>query len=184
LLDWLAEDLVDHDYDLKQTIERVLTSRAYQMPVYLSPTGAEGRGEGGKWVFRGPLVRRLSAEQFRDALGMLTGVWYRSSAGDFDFSCLLTNKAELKSELMGKWIWAEPEAAQKAPAGTVYFRKRIHLDAKPVEARAVVTCDNSYTLFVNTNKVTLGKDFTRPQVADLKPYLRQGDNVIAIKAVN
>src|SRR5262249_49191708 len=32
LLDWLAADLVDNGYDLKKTIERMLTSRAYQLP--------------------------------------------------------------------------------------------------------------------------------------------------------
>ena len=32
LLDWLAEDLVAHHYDLKHTIEVILTSRAYQLP--------------------------------------------------------------------------------------------------------------------------------------------------------
>src|SRR5207249_7648286 len=124
LLDWLAEDLVDHNYDLKQAIALMLTSHAYQMPavslsptgVSLSPTGGEGRGEGASYMFRGPLVRRLSAEQFRDALAMLTGVWYRSPAGEFDFSCLVTNMDQLRAELKGKWIWAEVGAAQKAPA--------------------------------------------------------------------
>ena len=71
LLDWLSEDLVAHHYDVKQTIERILTSQAYQLPaVNTTETG------GKEFAFRGPLVRRLSAEQFRDALGQLTGVWY------------------------------------------------------------------------------------------------------------
>jgi hypothetical protein len=49
----------------------MLTSRAYQLP-------AVNLGEGGgkDFVFRGPAVRRLSAEQFRDALGQISGVWY------------------------------------------------------------------------------------------------------------
>ncbi len=71
LLDWLAADLVANGYDLKRTIERILTSRAYQLPTV-------NLGEGGQkdYVFGGPGVRRMSAEQFRDALGQLTGVWY------------------------------------------------------------------------------------------------------------
>src|SRR2546426_1153654 len=32
LLDYLAEDLVAHDYNLKRTIEMILTSQAYQLP--------------------------------------------------------------------------------------------------------------------------------------------------------
>src|SRR6266516_2767006 len=82
LLDWLAEDLVDNQYDLKKTIERMLTSRAYQMAAVPVEQNAND------YVFHGPLVRRLSAEQFRDALGRVTGVWHGMAAGEFDFSCL------------------------------------------------------------------------------------------------
>jgi mono/diheme cytochrome c family protein len=74
LLDWLAEDLVAHHYDLKQTVERILTSRAYQLPAVKSEEAGQKN-----YVFRGPGVRRLSAEQFRDALGELTDVWCRKS---------------------------------------------------------------------------------------------------------
>jgi hypothetical protein len=74
LLDWLAEDLVANHYNLKHTIEVMLTSRAYQLPaVDLEESEKD-------FVFRGPAIRRLSAEQFRDALGELTGVWFRKPA--------------------------------------------------------------------------------------------------------
>ena len=69
LLDWLAEDLVAHHYDVKHTITRMLTSQAYQLP-------AVNLVESKDFVFRGPGVRRMSAEQFRDALGQITGVWF------------------------------------------------------------------------------------------------------------
>jgi len=74
LLDWLSEDLVAHRYDLKVTMERIVTSAAYQMPaVNLAEVGAKD------FVFRGPLVRRLSAEQLRDAVGQLTGAWFEKA---------------------------------------------------------------------------------------------------------
>jgi hypothetical protein len=38
------------------------------------------------YVFTGPLVRRMSAEQFRDALGELTGVWYDKPAAQIDYT--------------------------------------------------------------------------------------------------
>src|SRR4051812_5212848 len=174
LLDWLGEDLVKHNYDLKHTIETILTSRAYQLPaVSLDPNAKT-------FAFTGPLIRRLSAEQFRDALGSLTGVWYSGVAGDFDFSCLDSRT----TELAGKWIWADSEAATKAPAGTVYFRKTVVLLSGPSEAFAVATCDNSYTLFLNGENVGTGKDYTRPQFVDLKSRLKKGTNVFAVKAVN
>ena len=73
LLDWLAEDLAAHHYDVKHTIARLLTSQAYQLPAV---NLVESKG----FVFRGPGVRRMSAEQFRDALGQITGVWFAKAA--------------------------------------------------------------------------------------------------------
>ena len=81
LLDWLASDLADHHYDLKHLIEVILTSRAYQRP---SVTFDEKNTQ--DYVFSGPLVRRMSAEQFRDALGELTGVWYDKPAAQIDYT--------------------------------------------------------------------------------------------------
>lgn len=75
VLNWLAEDLVGHGYNLKRSMEIILTSRAYQMPA----VDALER-EATSYVFRGPLVRRLSAEQFRDALAQLTGEWFPKSS--------------------------------------------------------------------------------------------------------
>ena len=69
LLDWLAEDLVAHGYDLKRTMTVILTSRAYQR-VAVSPVAADA-----SYVFRGPETRRLTAEQFVDAVSAVTGVW-------------------------------------------------------------------------------------------------------------
>ncbi len=77
LLDFLANDLVDHGYNLKHTISQIVSSRAYQ----LASTGlAENSRE--DFVFRGPLVRRLSAEQFVDAVAGLTGIEYAPPAAN------------------------------------------------------------------------------------------------------
>ena len=70
LLDYLATDLVDHEYDLQHTLELIVTSRAYQLPSLGATSEAEK-----DFVFRGPLVKRLSAEQFIDAVSTITGVW-------------------------------------------------------------------------------------------------------------
>ncbi|MBP9903075.1 MAG: PSD1 domain-containing protein, partial [Verrucomicrobia bacterium] len=78
VMDWLAEDFADHGYDVKHLIEVMLTSRAYQFPA--TPATEQ---VGSDFVFRGPQVRRLSAEQFRDAVGALTGVWYDQPATQF-----------------------------------------------------------------------------------------------------
>jgi hypothetical protein len=69
LLEYLATFLVDHHYDLKALIEHIVDSRTYQS----SPTiVAEGEASGG-YVFRGPTVKRMTAEQFLDAVWFVTG---------------------------------------------------------------------------------------------------------------
>ncbi|MBE0545646.1 MAG: PSD1 domain-containing protein [Verrucomicrobia bacterium] len=75
LLDWLAEEFADQGYDAKKLIELMLTARAYQLPAVPAEELAHD-----DFVFRGPQVRRMSAEQFRDAIGELTGVWYAKPA--------------------------------------------------------------------------------------------------------
>ncbi len=70
LLDWLASDFVEHGYDLKHLLETIAVSRTYQLPA-VARKGEQGRG----FVFQGPEVRRLTAEEFADAIGSITGDW-------------------------------------------------------------------------------------------------------------
>ena len=68
---WLASDFVANQYDMKRLMATILTSRTYQMPSV--PSQAESPKQ---YVFRGPEVRRITAEQFADAIGSLTGEWH------------------------------------------------------------------------------------------------------------
>ena len=69
LLDWLASDFVEWRLRLKRLMATIVSSKAYQMRAGLE--GEQPRG----YVFRGPEVRRLTAEQFGDAIGAITGDW-------------------------------------------------------------------------------------------------------------
>ena len=71
LLDALSADFVSHGYDLKYLIATIVSSRAYQMPA-VARTAAPSR----KFVFQGPEVRRLTAEEMADAIGAITGEWH------------------------------------------------------------------------------------------------------------
>ncbi len=70
LLDWLASDFVAHHYDVKHLIETIMVSRAYQLPAV-----ARDSKEIKDYVFTGPEVRRMSAEEFSDSLRSITGEW-------------------------------------------------------------------------------------------------------------
>jgi mono/diheme cytochrome c family protein len=70
LLDELAVELSDHGYDLKQTLATIFTSRAYQSQAIASQSERDDNH-----VFQGPLIRRMTAEQFADAISTVTGIW-------------------------------------------------------------------------------------------------------------
>ncbi len=68
LLDYLAVHLVDNDYDLKATLRLIATSAAYQSraAVIEEPQASE---------YRGPLVKRMTAEQYLDSIWSLADTW-------------------------------------------------------------------------------------------------------------
>ena len=78
LLDWLASDFVAKGYDVKKLIYAILTSRTYQLPS-VGVRDAEGI-TAPEYVFRGMLRRRLTAEQFADAVSATLQPLYPDSA--------------------------------------------------------------------------------------------------------
>ncbi|HLJ96028.1 MAG TPA: DUF1549 and DUF1553 domain-containing protein [Gemmataceae bacterium] len=71
LLEWLAYDFMSHDYDAKHTLRQILLSRVYQLPV--SPPKPLKAKE--VPVLAGPVERRLTSEQYLDAIAQVTGNW-------------------------------------------------------------------------------------------------------------
>jgi len=177
VLDWLAQDLVEHGYNLKETMERILTSRAYQLPAV-----DLGELRQTPYVFTGPDVRRLTAEEFRDALASLTGAGY--AAADAQVETGKGVKQKFGPKVTAQWIWNDPMAAQTAKVGAIYLRKTVRLSSLPEEAAAMVYCDDSFELFANGHRAGSGADPAAPFVIDLKPWLKPGENVIAVRAVN
>jgi hypothetical protein len=68
LLDWLAGDLVRHDFDLKHLHRRIMSSRTYQLSSVPNETNRADRRN-----FSRRLVKRLPAEVALDALAEVTG---------------------------------------------------------------------------------------------------------------
>ncbi|MGI8980357.1 MAG: DUF1549 domain-containing protein [Pirellulaceae bacterium] len=176
LLDWLAVDLVEHKYDLKHTLELICTSDAYSRPSVGAP-----KLDGSDFVFRGPIVKRMSAEQFVDAVSVLTGTPPGQPAVN---PPAMEKGAAAEVKLAGKWIWNDVNAAKAASGGRVFFRKTFDLTELPTRALAVMTCDNELMLFVNGRKVVESKEWGSPVAMSLSPYLQKGMNVIAIEATN
>lgn len=67
LLDYMAHKMRSFDYDQKQFLRMLYNSRTYQREV-----SGESMPESGEWHFTGPVLRRMSAEQYWDSLMTLT----------------------------------------------------------------------------------------------------------------
>jgi hypothetical protein len=70
LLDALAQDLVEHKFDLKHVLRTIMNSRAYQLSSAVAPGNA---ADAGNVFFTRYTVKRLTAEQLADALDFATG---------------------------------------------------------------------------------------------------------------
>jgi alpha-L-rhamnosidase len=86
------------------------------------------------------------------------------------------------------WIWSAAEDALRAAEGTRSFERRFTLGNVPAKARMTLTADDHFTLFVNGREVRRSEVVTdgwrNPVTVDLAPYLRSGENVIRVDAVN
>jgi hypothetical protein len=78
LLDYLAADLADRSYDLKQTLELIATSKVYGSESVPWDPGAPVE----EYVFRGPAPKRMTAEQFVDAVWQMTDSAPQESKND------------------------------------------------------------------------------------------------------
>ena len=66
LIDWLAYDFVASGYDTKKLIQSILTSQTYQLPSVAIKDAEMVSAPG--YVFKGMIRKRLTAEQFADAV--------------------------------------------------------------------------------------------------------------------
>lgn len=179
LLDYLATHLAENGYDLKQTLELIATSQAYQA---VAPAVKRGDDDDG-YVFTGPRAKRLTAEQFLDAVWQLTG----AAPTRFDAPVLRgppVAAGQALQPLVGKWIWNQADARQAPANQTVVFRKQFNLPSAPAQAAAVISCDNSYVLFVNGQRVQAGDNWEAPDTAILTSRLKAGANELVIVAKN
>lgn len=78
LLDYLASDFVANGYDVKRLILNILTSKTYQQPSVSVKEAGDLMAE--NYKFKGMVRRRLTAEQFADAVSTTFSPVYSDSA--------------------------------------------------------------------------------------------------------
>ena len=195
LLDWLATDLVKNGYDLKHTLKLITTSRAYRLPAIDEKREAD---PGARFIFRGPLVKRLSAEQFIDAAWSLAGSGTRDDArpgkkdgrgqgGQFKVAAKIHSSSSRKSApgaSRAEWIWSDSSFNTAAAGQAVYFRHAFTLAKIPPSAFLTATADNEFVLFLNGKKTLESAEWNAPVSANVTKRLRRGENLLAVRAAN
>jgi hypothetical protein len=199
LLDYLASDLADNGYDLKRTLRLLATSRAYQ----LAGVGHDGAAASSEsFVFHGPFVKRLSAEQFVDAVLALTSSWPAADPASMQLdgrgqggqlgaiAATFVTEPRPKPVLAGpplksaKWLWSSDKAATAVPPQTIYLRREWPLKMRPARAVATFTCDNAFELWINGTSVGKSDNWAAPVQFDVTELLLADKNIVALKATN
>ena len=91
-------------------------------------------------------------------------------------------------DFKAQWIVAPDLPSPILPNLWIAYRKTVHLDAVPENAVCRIACDSKYWLYVNGENVVFEGGLKRGptpydtyyDVVDLKPFLKSGDNTIAI----
>lgn len=177
LLDLLAGELVTHGWDIRQVLETIATSEAYGAVT----AAVESRPTAETFVFRGPLPRRMTAEQVTDAVWLLAGTAPKKPDAEVVRFTSPTNEAALHPRAV--WIWSN-DVARSPPDESLTFRTTFELPQPAVHAAVVFTADNAATLFLNGKKVASGSDWKRPATAVVTADVKEGANTLIVAAAN
>ena len=179
LLDFLAVHLADSKFDLKKTLELIASSAAYQSHAEVLGKDADEHG----YHYAGPRAKRLTAEQFVDAVWQVTG----TAPTRFDAQVVRgkpTADAVAAMTLSAKWIWGHADAGNAKAGETFTAHKQFSLKAAPVRAGAVATADNEFKLYVNGALVASGDNWENPEAIPLEAKLKAGANDFVLVAKN
>ena len=182
LLDHLASYFVDNQFDLKTILAYIATSEAYQSQSQILFQGMDDQG----YQYNGPRAKRMTSEQFVDAVWTITG----AAPTKFDapvFRGVLDEDLVGKIRLTGKWIWGEVEKPDKPEkpvkqSKSMLVRKNFSIDQPAKFAGAMFTSNCDAVLFVNNRKIGEEDDPKSIQLRLIHPQLKNGMNSISIVA--
>lgn len=180
LLDWLASDFQENGYDLKHTLKLIATSAAYQ-----SATRIHGNDdETGPYSFDGPRPKRLTAEQYVDAIWQITG----DAPTKFDAPVsrnLVVAEGGAKGSFKSSWIWGASANPGPPPAGEKILLRREFSPTKKIKSAAVAaTVDNEFVLYLNGNKVLEGTNWEELNGAPITKGVTSERNTLLLVAKN
>lgn len=81
------------------------------------------------------------------------------------------------------WIWTSAQDAGFAPLGPAHFRKKFQLQ-QPVAGELIIAADDEFQVYFNETLVGYGSGYDELTKIDLSQHLRDGINLLAIRATN
>lgn len=182
LLDYLGAEFGEKKYDLKELIFLIATSDAYRTEV----ERIQERESQAEYQYAGPQAKRMTAEQFVDVVWQLTGAAPKTIDAPVVRGRPSDPAVKEVGELQGRWIWSESAAKPNGPAAgeKIVFRKKFSLTGKAKRGSGVITCDNSYVLWINGQKIAEDGNWENVETFDPTPYLVSGENEIVVLGGN
>lgn len=175
LLDFLGVNLTENGYDLKKTMRLICLSQAYQSE---SETYQEAPLEV-NYTYRGPRAKRLSAEEFTDAIWQICGTAPTKIDAPVQRPAHTPLIALAKS---ASWLWLNDQAVSAGQQAS--FRRQFKLIDLPESAHALVSADNEFEMWINGQKVLSGTNWMQPQSVNFTKNLIVGDNEIIVAVRN
>jgi hypothetical protein len=175
LLDYLAVRFAKDGYDLRAFIRFVMTSEAYQSKSVIVTTEQEV-----DYVYRGPLAKRMTAEQLMDAVWQITETHPEKATANVTRVIQEKQpapKAISPQPITATWIWHDGKGRHKAQ-----LRKHFTLPSTLIKASVRATCDNAFTMKVNGVSVATSEDWNKPLGFDIAEHLQKGENTIEVDA--
>lgn len=177
LLDWLAADFQDNGYDLKRALRTIATSRAYR-----SESSALEENE--DYTYEGPSPKRLTAEQFLDAVWRITGtapVAFHAPVA----RGIVEPETVKRLSFPSSWVWGPSVDNGPPPHGEKILLKRDFASVKPIRSAGIIgAADNAFVLYLNNQPILRGEKWTELEAAPIGNRLKPGENRILIVAEN
>lgn len=179
LLDWLASDFQDNGFDLKRTLRTIVTSNAYQSAASMQESKPD------EFSFTGPLPKRLTAEQFIDAIWQITG----SAPTGFHAPVargVVPPELVQKLSFPSSWIWGPSVDNEGIPkhGEKILIRRDLKIN-KPIKSAGVIAAaDNAFVLYLNNRQILDGVKWESLEAAPVTTQLRSGSNQLLMVAEN
>jgi len=181
LLDWLAYYFQESSFDLKRTLRLIATSQAYQSIGYTNPNADSDE----TFAYTGPNPKRLTAEQFVDAIWQLSD----SAPASFDAPVIRGSiEPDLAEELSlpSSWVWGPSVDGGNLPqhGERILLRREFVPKGSIRSANIIAAADNAFVLYLNNKPIFSGDNSNELKAAPVAYRLEPEGNRILIVAEN